>query len=139
MLTADSPEEGVSIEILTLLIFSVAYYGAFVLVQGGLSRLCKQILEPHYFLPAALAAGMGVGFVFISGLDFLFWLLYQKDMGTIFISALVLEIIFLMMNLGIVWRTANTDKLSFQRVRMTILLLVTAVALVVLAIPLLFE
>jgi hypothetical protein len=132
-------EGGLGLEMLMLIGLTVVYYGAFLIAQFGFARLCKRIVELQWFLPASLATGGIVGFVFISELDFLFWLLYRKDMGTIFLSALVVELIFLIINFGIVWRIVNSDKLTLRNVRMTILLLLAGVALLALGVPLLFE
>jgi hypothetical protein len=107
-------------------------------VHRVLSVFCKQILESIYFFPASLASGIMVGFVFASGLDFLFWILYQNDMGTIFLSALVAELLFMLVHFAIVVRIVRNDRLTFRIVRIVALLLVAGVVLLALGVPLLF-
>jgi hypothetical protein len=130
-----APEGGPGLGMSVLLLFTVAYYGTFLAVQHGLSRLCKQILELQYLLPASLAAGVVVSFSFLSDLDFLFWLVYRKDMGTIFLSVLVIEIVFLLMNAGIVWRIVRAERISASYVRVAILILVFIALLIVFWLP----
>ena len=132
-------EGGVSAGILATLICSVVYYGFFVLMQGFLSRWCKLILEPQHFLPAALTSGILISFVLARKLDFLFWTLDGKEGDTIFASALVLEMLFLVMNCGIMWRVANAQKVNFRLISRIIVLLAATVALILIGLPPFFE
>ena len=102
-----APEVGLGPEILLMLGVTVVYYSVFLIIQFGLSRFHRPILDARYLLPASFAAGIAVGFTFIRDFDFLFWILYQKDLGTIFASVLAVEILFLLINFAIVWRASR--------------------------------
>ena len=130
-----APEVGPGIGMLALLFLSVAYYGVFVVVQHGLSRFCRPVLDRQYLLPASLAVGVIVSFSFVSSLDFLFWLLYRKDMGTIFLSVLVIELLFLLINHAIVWRVVMAERLPAPYVRMAVLALIFIGFLIIFWLP----
>jgi hypothetical protein len=103
-----APEVGLGSEMLILVGVTLAYYGIFLAIQGGLSRFQRQLLDPRYLLPTSFFTGIAVSFTFVSELDFLFWLVYKKDMGTILPSVLVVEIVLLLINFAIVWRASRT-------------------------------
>lgn len=102
-----APEVGLGPEILLMFGVTVVYYSLFLMIQFGLSRCHRPILDARNFLPASFAAGIAVGFTFIMDFDFLFWIFYQKDLGTIFGSVLAVEILFLLINFAIIWRTSR--------------------------------
>jgi hypothetical protein len=85
----------------------MAYYFTFLLIQYGLSRFHKQILDARYLLPAPFDAGIAVGFTFVKDFGFLFWILYRKDMGTILRSVLAVEILLALINFTIVRRVSR--------------------------------
>jgi hypothetical protein len=101
-------EVGLGPEMLFLVGVTLVYYGIFLAIQGVLSRFRRQLLENRYLLPTSFFTGIVVSFTFISELDFLFWFVYKKDMGTILPSVLVVEIMVLLINFAIVWRTSRT-------------------------------
>jgi hypothetical protein len=87
---------------------ALADYSIFLMIQGGLSRFQRQLVDPRYLLPIAFFMGIAVSFTFVGELDFLFWFVYKKDMGTILPSALAVEIMLLLINFAIAWRTSRT-------------------------------
>jgi hypothetical protein len=133
------PEVGMDFGMLALLAGTIVYYGVFLMVQYGLSRFCSAILEPQYLLPASFAAGMVASFAFFSELDFLVWILYQRDMGTIFLSVFLIELLFLLLNFAIIWRVVNGKKTRASQKLITFLAIILAVILIVYGLPLLIE
>jgi hypothetical protein len=132
------PEVGMDLGMLALLVGTIVYYGVFLMVQYGLSRFCSAILEPQYLLPASFAAGMVASFAFVSELDFLVWILYQRDMGTIFLSVFLIELLFLLLNFAIICRV-NGKKMRASQKLITFLAIILAVILIVYGLPLLIE
>ena len=102
-----APEVGLGSEMLILIGVALVYHGIFLAIQRGLSRFQRRLLDPEYLLPASLYTGVAVSFTFVAELDFLFWFVYKKDMGTILPSALIVEIMLLLINFAIVWRTSR--------------------------------
>jgi hypothetical protein len=101
------PEVGLGSEVLLMVGVTVVYYAVFLLVQSGLSRWCRQILDVRYLFPAAFAAGIVVAFTLITELDFIAAIFYQRSIETIFLSGVVIEILFLFSNFAIAWRLSR--------------------------------
>jgi hypothetical protein len=101
------PEVGLDLMVLFHFVAFIPFYGAFILIEYALSRLNSEILRPQFLLTASLATGAIVSYTFLFDLDFLFWLVYQKGAGTIFLSVIAVELLFLLMNYAVVWRIVN--------------------------------
>jgi hypothetical protein len=64
----------------------------------------RALLERQYLLPAALLVGAIVAYTFLYDLDFLFGLVHEKGNGTIFLSVIAVELLFLLAHAAIVCR-----------------------------------
>jgi hypothetical protein len=134
--------EGANLLLLLALFAAMAipYYGVFVATQHALAKVCKPVLDRNYFLPVSLSAGAVVCFVFAGELDFLFWMFYHQTpaMGTIFPSALIVEVLFLLLNFAIVSRMEMTDSRSRRASRLALILIFASLLLLVMSWPLLY-
>jgi hypothetical protein len=122
------------------LVIAIPYYTVFVATQHALAKVCRQLLDKNYLLPVSLSAGAVVSFVFASELDLLFWLFYQRmpAMGTIFPSALVVEVIFLLLNFAIVSRAELADSTSRRSSRLALILIFSSLLLLIMSWPLFY-
>lgn len=135
-----SPREGdLLTEVLVLILLTLVYYGFLLLVIYGLSLYKKRVLERAYLLPLSLAAGVVTAFVFQSNADFLFWLVYREDMGTIFLSAFIIELVFLLMNFVGVIRLASSERNHRQNIGLHLVLFLSVVILLIFGLPLVFN
>ena len=133
------PEGDLLLLLALLAAMAIPYYGVLVATQHALAKICKPVLDRNYFLLVSLSAGAVVSFVFAGELDFLFWMFYYQTpaMGTIFPSALIVEVLFLLLNFAIVSRMELTDSRSRRASRLALILIFASLLLLVMSWPLL--
>jgi hypothetical protein len=131
------PEVGLDLAALAHLIAFLPYYGTFALIEYGLSRFNRVILEPQFLLPLSLSTGAIVSYTFLFDLDFLFWLLYDRSPGTTVLSVIVIELLFLLLNFVVVWKIVNQSTITRRQMRICILLVVALLVLITYSLQLL--
>jgi hypothetical protein len=124
------PEVGLDLAAIAHLIAFLPYYGAFVLIEYGLSRFNKAILGRQFLLPVSLATGAIVSYTFLYNLDFLFWLVYERNTGTIVLSVIAIELLFLLMNFAVAWRIINESTITKKQNRIYIFLVAAALVII---------
>jgi hypothetical protein len=102
------PEVGLDLAMLFNFFAFIPYYCAFMLIEYGLSWYHRALLERQFLLPVAFLVGAIVAYTFLYDLDFLFGLVYEKGNGTIFLSVIAVELLFLLAHAAIVWRISRS-------------------------------
>jgi hypothetical protein len=72
-------------------------------------------LSPKYLWPLSFASGFIVTSILIADWDFLTWILYQRHGGTIYLSALVTELLLLLLTFEITLRALKRGEIAVSQ------------------------